>query len=95
MTNRQVREDEIARLGRAIQVGDTCDWHTSQNRAVGSLPRVTAVGEGAGILQRSKEEEVGIVRKGNIGFVDVSVRVGLVYTQFNDRRRVDWAPVGG
>lgn len=95
VANGQVRKDEIARLGRTIQVCNACYGHASQHRADRWCSSVPDLCDRASIFQRSEQKEVGIVGEGDVGFVHVIVEFGFVDTQFNDGWRVDRTAVSG
>lgn len=94
VTDRQVGEDEIAGLGRAIQVCNACYGHASQDRADG-CSCIADMCHRARVFQRSKQKEVGIVGESDVGFVQLIVEFGFVDTQFDDGRRVDRTTVSG
>lgn len=91
VTHRQVGEDEVTSLRGTIEVGNPSDRHTSQN-GTGRRASNATMGNGTGSFQRSKEEEVGVVGKGNVGFVHIS-RIRFVDTQLDNRGRVNWSTV--
>lgn len=95
VANRQIREDEIASLGRTVQVCNACYGHAGQDRADRRRSRITNLCDRASVFQRSEQEEVGIVGKSDVGFVHVIVEFGFVDTQFNDGWRVNRTTVRG
>ena len=95
VANGQVGEDEIASLGRTVQVCNACYGHASQDRADRWCSSVADLCDRASVFQRSEQEEVGIVCEGDVSFVHVIVEFGFVDTQFNDRWGVDRTTVSG
>jgi len=69
VTNRQVREDEVACRSRPVEVGHASNRSAGQN-GKGGLGgwRDAALGEMAGVFEGCEEEEIGIVREGDVGF---------------------------
>lgn len=68
MTNGEIGEDEIASRRRTIKVGHASDWSTSQDGESWLGRRWnTALSEMASILEGGEEEEVCIVREGDVG----------------------------
>ena len=82
VADRQVREDEVASWGRAIEVGHASDGRASQDREAGRCGRRAARSNSAGILETGVQEEVRIVREGHLVVV-------LEDAQLDNRRRVD------
>lgn len=95
MAHGQIGEDEVASLGRAVQVGNACYGHASQDRTDRWCAAVANLRDWAGIFQRSEQEEVGIVGEGDVSFIQVIVELGFIDSQFNDRWRVDGTAVSG
>lgn len=87
----QVGKDKVASLRGTIQIGDSGHRHTSQNRT-GRRASDATMGDGTSGFQGSEEEEIGIIGKGDVGFVQVG-GVRFVDTQFDNRGRVDRSTV--
>lgn len=94
MANRQIGEDEVASLGRAIQIRNASDGHTSQDGASRRLAVNATVGDGTGVIEGCKQKEVGVVGKGNVGLVHVIFRVGFENAQLDDGRGINRTAVG-
>lgn len=94
MANGQVREYEVTGLSWAVEVCYSCDRHTGQHGAGGRLAGNPPMGDGASRVQRSKQEEIGVVGKGDVSLVHVIVGVRLVDAEFHNGRRVDGPSVG-
>jgi hypothetical protein len=95
MANRQIGEDEVASLRRAIQIGNAGDRDSSQDGAGRRLAVNAAVGDGTGIVEGCEQKEVGIVSESNVGLVHVIFGVGFENAQLHDRWRIDGTTVGG
>jgi len=87
VTDRQVREDEVAGGSRTVEVGHACHRSASQDRKAGRRGRGTAWGDSAGILKTGVKEEVGVVAERDFLVI-------LEDAQLDNRRWVDGATVG-
>lgn len=93
VAHRQIGEDEVASLLRAIEICDTRDRHTCQDgRRLGRC--ASSLGDDTGVLQARVQDEIGIVAEGDVCPASVVVRVAIEDVQLDYRRRIDWATVG-
>lgn len=94
VTNRQIGKDEVSGLRWAVKVRNSCDRHTGQDRESRRLTGNPPVGDGPGCVQCSKQEEIGVVSKGDVSLLHVIVGVRLVDAQFHHGRRINRPSVG-
>lgn len=84
----QVREDEVAGGVRSIEVGDTSDRHTSQDGHRLRDGVKTGLGDWTCGFQCGEEEEIGVVRVGDVLFL-----LAFENAQLNDRWWIYWTPI--
>lgn len=67
VSNGEIREDEISRLGRAIKISHTRSRDTGEDGRVGSCGSLhTAMDDGTSMLETGIEEEIGVVIESDI-----------------------------
>ena len=92
MADGQIREDKVTCWRGAVEVGHARYRSTSQYRKCGLRGRRgSALSDWASVFERSKQEEVGVVLKGD---VVLSIRA-FIDAQVNNGRWIDRASVGG
>jgi len=92
VTNREIREDEVASLVGTIQINHTSHGSTGQySQTSWVVVRDTALGDRAGLFQSREEEIVGVHGKGD---VIIFVLLAIKDTELDDRGRVDRTTVG-
>lgn len=90
VAHRQVGEDKVAGLGRAVEVGHASDRHAREHGVRRGHSAGTACsGNRPCGLERCVEEEAGVVLEGDV----LAVRLAFEDFEFDDRGRIDGAAV--
>jgi hypothetical protein len=92
VSNRKIGEDEVASLGRTVQVGHARSRNTSQDGRVGSARSLhTTMSERASMLETGVEKEIGIIVECDI--LACFKVVALNDSEFDDGRGIDGSTV--
>lgn len=95
MTNREVREDEVASWQWLVEIGYAGNWGAAEYWLLIELSSSSmGVGEYSGILELGIHEEVGAVVEGYVFPSPVGFALFVEDLELDDGRRIDWSSIG-